>query len=291
MPRYALLFASLVLVGCSQQPDAGPEKPRRVLIHEVAEPTAAGLELSFPGLVEAAEEAVISFEVPGRIESIAVREGQEVTQGLKLAKLDDREYAALEQAARGTFSKAESASNRQKGLFERGVIAEAEWDKVRENFNIAAAELDRATKALEDTIINAPFNGMLAKRFAEVGQSVQAKQTVFLVQDLSYYKVSIAVPERILNLADPRITVEMRAERIDSYATVSAFGSRKFPCELMEFSTIADPVTNTFRLTFKVEAPEDIQLLSGMTATGRDRPQRRRHGPLDRQAGQCHRRA
>lgn len=114
---------------------------------------------------------------------------------------------------------------------------------------------------LDDCTLRAPFDGVIAQRFVEQGENVQAKQRVVRFQDVDEIEIILDVPESIM-AADIRT-----AEIVSMVARFTGAPGLEFPVTIREIAQSADPVTQTFQVRVVMEAPEGIRVLPGMTAT------------------------
>lgn len=127
------------------------------------------------------------------------------------------------------------------------------------------ARLKAARDALEDTYLKAPFDGVVAKRYVENHQEVQAKHPIVFFQDISNIEILIDVPETL--------AVQIREGYVpDAVARFVGAPNKAFPLTLKEFSTEADPQTLTYQAVLVMPRPEDINILPGMTASVEGRP-------------------
>lgn len=147
------------------------------------EPTAnttVGAFIVAPGKVEATSEDIdLGFEIPGRIEAVLVEEGDRVTEGQVLARLDDsvqqaarasavarlamaraerdrvvngarteerREADAARAQAQVAFDQARLEADRRRNLFTDGVIAREEFERAERDERLAKARLDETTE-------------------------------------------------------------------------------------------------------------------------------------------------
>lgn len=117
-----------------------------------------------------------------------------------------------------------------------------------------------ANLQLEDATLRAPFDGVIAQRFVEQGQSVQPKQPIVRFQDVDEVDISADVPESVM-ASDIR-----RADITSLVAELSGAPGLRFPVELREIAQVGDPVTQTFKVTVSMRAPDGIRVLPGMTA-------------------------
>ena len=118
----ALCLGSFLLAGCERAPEETPEVVRPVRILTISE-LAGGASLSYPGEIQGAENANISFEVPGRIIELPVQEGVDVQAGDVLARLDPADFQSSLDAAEARARASREAFERFEEVFERGAIS------------------------------------------------------------------------------------------------------------------------------------------------------------------------
>jgi len=100
--------ATLALgIGCGDAPPEAPEPIRAVKMLTLGEGAAAGRR-EYPATLSPALDALLGFEVPGRIVAFPVTEGEAVETGAILARLDARDYEAKRHAARASLRKADA---------------------------------------------------------------------------------------------------------------------------------------------------------------------------------------
>ncbi|MGI6783098.1 MAG: efflux RND transporter periplasmic adaptor subunit [Aminivibrio sp.] len=121
------------------------------------------------------------------------------------------------------------------------------------------AKVKTAENALADTALKAPFAGVVIDRYADNNQSVQRDQPIVSLQDIAALEVTISVPETLV-LQTPRDSIHGMEARFASLPGVS------FPLSYKEASAQADPVTQTYSVSFSLPVPEGITVLPGMTA-------------------------
>ncbi|HEY1379345.1 MAG TPA: efflux RND transporter periplasmic adaptor subunit [Gemmataceae bacterium] len=118
-----------------------------------------------------------------------------------------------------------------------------------------------ANLQLEDSTLRAPYDGVIARRLVEENQNVRAKEPVVRFQDAEEIEVLVDVPETVM-------AADLRAA--DVVRLVAAFGGApglEFPVHVKEVAQQADPATQTFQVRVGLQAPSDVRILPGMTAT------------------------
>jgi RND family efflux transporter MFP subunit len=255
-----LIAVVLATAGCRKgDTEPPPEVVRPVKMMTVAAP-GGPTGKRYPGTVRANEEVDLAFEVPGRVVQLPVKRGDFVAAGDLLAQLDERDYRNNRDAARATRDETFNTLERIKALRERQAATERELIIAQSAFDRADAELRIAAKALADCTLLAPFDGVVANRFFELYENVEAKQKIFSIQEIDIVKVIIDVPQRdVIRLPEGEAgTFEVR---------FAAVPDRVFTATVKEFVTEADPVTQTYEAAIIFPAPEAFTVLPGMTAS------------------------
>lgn len=253
------------LVGCGDEPAAPPEVVRPVKITEVGRRAAERRE--YPGRIRAVQYSEMGFEVPGRIVEFPVTEGSRVQKGQVLARIDARDYEAERAKATAKLQHAATERDRAKILYEKQVKAKSEYELRERLLEVARADVATARKAVEDTVLRAPFDGVLARKLVSDFRNVQAKEPVLIVQDDSSLEIKVGVPERDLTGGSgARRNAAEITDRIRPRVVLSALPDREFPARLTELAEVADPTTRTFEATFAFAKPEGVNVLGGMTA-------------------------
>lgn len=225
-------------------------------------------DLKFVGTVKATETRVLAFKQSGRIERIPVDKGQKVKKGEKLAWLDPKDF-------RDKLAVAEAAVNRDRLSFQRKsdaakkrAISSEELSQAEAQLKQSEATHELAKRALEETVLVAPFDCVVADVAASELDMTSANVPALTVQDLSKIKVDVVYPEAMVILAR-----KLKAcDGSDFFAVDVSFDSfpgRSFKAHFVEFTAKADAKTQTFIGTYVMTPPEDLLLLPGMSATVR----------------------
>jgi RND family efflux transporter MFP subunit len=281
-PGVTLLVACLVfLVACdarqdTSEPSAEP-RPVKMMTVGAAEEV---MQRTFPGTVRAARRAELAFQVSGTLIRLPVGEGQEVREGDVLAQLEQRDFETSLRSAQGQYGNVRAALESAKSEYERilrirkqdpGATSESMVVKRREAMDRATAELesvqaavDAARDKLGYTRLHAPFSGIVSRRHVENFQEVQAKEPVVSLDDISSLEILVDLPESVVaRISEPS---DRTGKQAPVHAEFAALPGREFSLIVKEFSTRADPKTQTFQVVFQMEKPDDVAILPGMTA-------------------------
>jgi len=252
------------VVGCGDAPEAPPSVAQPLKIFQVGGAGAGGT-LEFPGEITPSQNAEPAFEVAGKIIEFPVDEGQILAAGDVIARLDARDYEAGVDRARANANKAQTDRQRYQTLFDKGVSPLTDLEGAKRRYEVAEADLKTAEKALEESVLRAPFAGTVARKLVQDFQNVQAKQPIVVLQDDSFLEIVVNVPESDFAGMKPGLTIEERNRRSHSEVTISSIPDRRFPARIKEFTTTADPSTRTFQATFAFDTPDDVTVRPGMT--------------------------
>lgn len=229
------------------------------------------------GTIEAITTVEVGTQVSGIIEHVYVDFNDNVKRGQVLAKLDETALRAqLEQSqasvdqAQAQLNYEEATYNRLKVLFDKNLIAQADYDQAVYNYQNSKASLSNAKSALDRTKVNlayatiySPIDGVVLNRAIEEGQTVAASfntpEMFTIVNDLTQMEVQTSVDE-----ADIGQVIE--GQRVEF--TVDAYPDLKFEGSVSQVRL--QPVTTNNVVTYVVilNAPNpDKKLMPGMTAS------------------------
>lgn len=167
------------------------------------------------------ESATLRPEMSGLIRSIHFEEGQRVTRGDLLAKIDDAELQAQLAQARSRHDLAKLNLERAENLRQTLSNTQADFDRARSEFAVTRSEIDLLTVRLARTEIRAPFDGVVESRTLSPGDYVNSQAVLTTLHDLSRLKVQFEVPERYLGKVRRGTRFSVKSTTIDATAAVS----------------------------------------------------------------------
>lgn len=211
------------------------------------------------------EDVKVSALVPGRITALNVAEGDRVTKGEVIATLDDSTYqqqfaqaqAALLQS-QANLKNAQQNLTRNQTLFSRGIAARMDLENAQTQLTVAQATEQRdlaseqlAKLQLERTKILSPLTGVVAKRFASVGEQVDgtAAQPIAEVADIAELDLAGNLPADYLG----RIRV---GETFP--VTSDAQPGKTFTGRVVAIAPAVDPSTNVGAVRIRIANPGGV---------------------------------
>ena len=195
----AALLATLAFAGCGRRPAdiANPPPPVSVQtqIAELKIRVAAEDDI---GTVRAKLHAIIEAKVSGKVERMLVEPGQEVTNGELLVQLDAREVQAQLDQATALRQQAESDLKRATDLFRQNVFSQSEFDNAQSKFRVANAAAIEAETLLGYTKVTAPFDGVITRKEADVGDLAVPGKPLLEMEDPRHLRLEADVPEALI---------------------------------------------------------------------------------------------
>lgn len=214
----------------------------------------------FPGTVKASSNVDLAFSIDGQLIALDGREGRPVKKGEIIAKLDPRDFINGYESSKASYLQARTEFNRAEKLIAQEVISRSEYDAAKTAIDKALAQLNISEKAKDDTVILAPFDGVVAKRYVENSEHVKKQVPVLALKDISQIEVVIKVPENLMVQGGIETFKNIEVQFDGS-------GDRWFAGAIKEYRVQSDPVTRTYDVSVALQPPDDLEILPGMTAT------------------------
>ncbi len=206
--------------------------------------------LEWPGTLRSRTTAQVGAKLLARVVEVKATAGQAVKAGDPLALLDDRDLRArLDQArsaavaAEAQAAQAEADHARVRGLLEKQAAtardleaAEARSKAMRAQAVQARSAIGEIDVLLTEAIVRAPFDGVVAERQVEPGDTAAPGRTLFVLHDPSRLRLEATVPEGWAGRL--AVGAELRA-RID------AAGTEERAAKVEEIAASSDPQSRT----------------------------------------------
>lgn len=209
-----VLLALILLsaVACNRAPPAAPagtavlEFAASDLVSAELRPMAPTVQIS--GTLRPWREATVKAKVAGELQVLSVREGDAVKAGQTIGRIDASDYRARlaggeadVAAARAALGVADKNQITQESLLAKNFISRNAYDTTTGNRDAAKARLDAARaaadvgrKALADTTLTAPIDGIVSARLAQAGERVPIDGRIVTIADISRLELAASVP-------------------------------------------------------------------------------------------------
>ena len=256
--------------------------PRAVPIQvAIAEPVAGGAavgpssSLDASGYVVARRQATVSAKITGKVVAVGIEEGQRVERDEVIARLDDtnakagvaQARAELEQAranlgaAEVAFANAKPTFQRNEQQLARAVISAQTFDTAKASYDaartglevaaraveVAAARVELAQRNLDDTVVRAPFAGIVTVKAAQEGEMVSpvsagggfTRTGIGTIVDMDSLEVEVDVSENFIS----RVQTGQPAA-----ITLNAYPDRRMPGRVVAIIPTADRAKATVKV-------------------------------------------
>jgi len=273
----ALILASGTIAGCKGADTSkaattpagmvvGPENITIVKSEEIRSGPAVS------GNLQPEAQASVRAEVGGAVLQTNAEQGDRVSQGQVLARIDDSALREAELAARSAVSNAQNAAeiakrqvDRDEALLKAGAIAERDLELVRSQYTSAQAQLANAQsmlanaqKQLDKATVKAPFAGSVSARQVSAGDIVQLGTALYTIVNPATMRLEASVPADQLSAVRIGVPVDF---------AVNGYPGRQFTGHVTRINPIADPTTRQVRIIVSLPNASGV-LVGGLFADG-----------------------
>ncbi len=252
------LVSALCLAGCGAKPEGHqaptanlPTAPVRV---QTIQAKSQIITEEVVGTVQAKLRATLEAKLSGRIEQLPVALGQRVKSGDVVARLNAPEINARLEQAEAALEQAERDWKRSSSLFEQQAATRADFDTAQTRYRAAKAAVAEAKAMLGYVEITAPFDGVVTRKWADVGDLAAPGKPLISIEDPARLQLDADVPQSIAAQVRRDIVLAVRVEGL----------TNELSGKVTEIAPAADPVSRTVRV--KVDLSEQPGLSSGLFA-------------------------
>jgi len=244
-----MLGASMLLLGCEHKVEEVEQDVRTVNVEtEVIEKQQFESFLRQVGTVVTSADVNVSAEVNGRITEVMKREGMPVRAGETVIKIDDRRLQQEVRRLRAATEQSRENYDRLKRLYdEENIGSEIDVLNSQYTYEQNASALESMRIDLENTLIKAPFNGVLEELFSEKGEMVTPGVPVFRLVSSINKKIRLGVPARFSEVVD-------RGDEAEIWFDFDP--SKRYMLPISFIGNTIDPRNRTFRV--EIELPADF---------------------------------
>jgi RND family efflux transporter MFP subunit len=248
---------------------------------------ASASVLDASGYVTARRAATVSAKITGKVTEVLIEEGQRVAEGAVIARLDDTEARAQlgltraqlaaarsqEGEIRALLDQAERDHTRQEELFKRQLVAAQSLDAAlaqrntlraklgahEEQVRVATESVRVAEVALDNTVVRAPFGGVVTNKAAQPGEMISpisagggfTRTGIGTIVDMDSLEIQVDVNESFIG----RVAAEQPVE-----ATLNAYPDWKIPGSVIAIIPTADrsKATVKVRIALKSKDPRIV---------------------------------
>ncbi len=211
---------------------------------------------SFLGTFEPVRQNTIGSDAQGKIIRLSIEEGDRVTQGQVIAKIDDEMLQLQLENAEVSLEGQKNDDNRYSNLAKDNAVSGMQIEKTKLGVRSAEIQKKQIQKQLRSTNITAPFSGVITKKLVDLGSVIGAGSPLVEITDISSLKLTVNVPERDI--------LKFKLNQVVQ-AKVDIYNNRVFEGKVTNISVVADKSHN-FKVQITVKNSQQ-ELLAGMYAS------------------------
>ena len=199
----------------------------------------------YPSNLMVDQDVTVACHITGIIDVIHVDRGSVVTKGQPLATLNLGEFDADVKQTKENMELARAQLERARALSASNIMSKSDLDTARAQYNVGVANWEKAKAVREYAVIRTPFNGVVAEKYARVGQKVTetGAQPLFKIVATEPLLARIYVKEQDLLKVKKGDRVEVVP---DNFPSAKTTGSVQF------ISPSVDPASGTFQVVVQV---------------------------------------
>jgi len=196
--------------------------------------------LLFSSTIETEAAVEVHPQVSGLVEAVEAEEGDQVTQGGVLVRLDDDRARLESEESEVNYHHLESRFNRTQEMYRRKLISTQDYEDQLLQLEQSRLRRDKASLALTHTVIRAPFSGVITARQVQVGGRVAPGGKLFDLVKLEDMIARVFVPGRYLMAVKPKQRAVCESEFLEGMS---------FEGYVKRISPVVDPKSGTFKVT------------------------------------------
>ncbi|WOH36141.1 efflux RND transporter periplasmic adaptor subunit [Thalassotalea fonticola] len=260
-----------LIVGCDNSSTEIniPLAPIKAIQHTTISEEWIEQERNLSGYLRPIKISNLSFNVSGKILDISVHVGDKVTEGQVLATLDPIEFEyRLNQvkaelaSARSEFNAQKEHYQRQKLVFEKKIINKSAFETALSKFEqaqsavtLSESSVALALRDLNNTVLRAPFNGVVTQRHVEKYEEVTSRESVVEIQGQEQLEVAFLVPSNLIGEISQGDNIAIR---------IPTVGKQKYLAHITKIGMKSD-LRGAYPVSAKINKPAP-GLHSGMAA-------------------------
>ena len=149
---------------------------------------------TFSGIIRESSEVGLAFRVAGPIQDIHVKEGDYISKGQLVARIDPRDYEVQLAVIQAQYEQVKAEFDRLTELNLRRSVSDNDYEKAVAGEKMLRMQLQNATNQLHDTRLLAPFSGYIQSVNFQAGELVNTGMPVATMLDLAAHMVEVDLP-------------------------------------------------------------------------------------------------
>ncbi len=270
--KYAAAFLIFVLSffslnGCSKKANLPGETQPRLSVNafRTGYKYISGY-LKSPGNTDSLNNTGISAHIMGYVIYENVREGQIVSKGMLLLRLNAPEIKSKYYAAKAGYINAKKTYDRIRRLYAENSVSKQTYDNTLMQYNMAKAGLNEASSYLNYKNIYSPISGVITKKNVSMGDLVGPGQMLLIIQSLNKLEFKTSVNVRYYKKLKAGESVNL------NFSSINAAVDGK----IISIVRSANPYSHSVLVKIEIPGANKFELMPGMYGVARFRTGRRK---------------
>jgi membrane fusion protein (multidrug efflux system) len=251
---YGSITKETQLITAQKAAEVKAEKPPVNTVLLTLSPKTITDRINLPGAIEPWTRLQLMSKIGGTIDEVMVSEGSQVKKGDILARIEDADYRIALDRADAAYKLAKNDFERDKKIYEKGVIPSATLDTNKTAMQTAKADYDNAKLMLSRTIVTSPMDGVIRRLDAKVGLQLSVGDPIAEILETDRVKAIIGIPESDVTAIRKLTTVNL---------TLQALDDKKVQSRIHFLSPAPETMARLYNLELEIDNQAN-EILTGM---------------------------
>ena len=266
-PRFillAMIALIVVLVGAIKKESAliaankaaavQQEKPPINAVTLTLSPTTIKDRINLPGSIKPWTRLQLMSKLGGTITDVLVQEGDRVQKGDVLAHIESKDYEIALTRAEAAYKLANSEYDRDKSIYDKGVIPASTLDANKTSMQTARADYENAKLLYSRTTVTSPMDGIIRRMDAKIGLQLSVGDPIAEILEIDRLKGVIGIPESDVLAVRKLDEVEI---------SIQALNNKKISAKVHFLSPSPETIARIYNLELEIDNKE-ADIFSGM---------------------------
>jgi membrane fusion protein (multidrug efflux system) len=266
-PRFillAMIALIVVLVGAIKKESAliaankaaavQQEKPPINAVTLTLSPTTIKDRINLPGSIKPWTRLQLMSKLGGTITDVLVQEGDRVQKGDVLAHIESKDYEIALTRAEAAYKLAKSEYDRDKSIYDKGVIPASTLDANKTSMQTARADYENAKLLYSRTTVTSPMDGIIRRMDAKIGLQLSVGDPIAEILEIDRLKGVIGIPESDVLAVRKLDEVEI---------SIQALNNKKISAKVHFLSPSPETIARIYNLELEIDN-KAADIFSGM---------------------------
>ncbi len=232
------------LIATNKGAEVVQEKPAVNAITLTLSPATITDRINLPGSIKPWTRLQLMSKLGGTITEVLVREGDRVKKGDIIAYIESKDYEIRLDRAEAAYKLAKAEYERDKSIYDKGVIPTSAMDANKTNMQTAMADYENAKLLYSRTTVTSPMDGVVRRMDAKIGLQLSMGDPIAEILELDRLKGVIGIPES-------DITAARKLDRVE--ITIQALNNRKISAKTHFLSPSPETIARLYNLELVID--------------------------------------